>query len=320
MVEAAAAELARAQAMAAFEVTRSAGVPERAEMKTVTEQDAAMQEAFASISAFLEDRAILSVPAWLGPPHQAEIPDYLLPLWGLYSDNDMSIVDPLGDQAIPNGGAPMAFGLTRFSPPPSPKAGFFPRSAVYDIRPQISHEAFPGHQTQLAMSQRNPRAARRKFLDSVSNEGIGTYLEEMLLHHGLFDDNPHTRADIWAYCRLRMLRIACDLKLGCGLWSTQEAADWLEVGVPMDAETALEDAEMYLAAPGLGLSYGVGKAQIVRFLAAAQRLPGFALRTFHDRLWLDGNVPLELQMYEALPEMEPPPAIRRLLQAGTAKL
>ena len=26
----------------------------------------------------------------------------------------------------------------------------------------------------------------------MSNEGIGTYLEEMLLHAGLFDDNPHT--------------------------------------------------------------------------------------------------------------------------------
>ena len=59
------------------------------------------------------------------------------------------------------------------------------------------------------MSQRNPRLARRKYLDSVSNEGIGTYLEEMLLHHGLFDDSPHTRKDIWAYCRLRMLRCVC---------------------------------------------------------------------------------------------------------------
>ena len=44
----------------------------------------------------------------------------------------------------------------------------------------------------------------------------------------------------------------------------------------MIAETAVEDAWMYLATPGLGLSYGIGKAQIMRFLAMA--------RTHHDEL------------------------------------
>ena len=65
-----------------------------------------------------------------------------------------------------------------------------------------------GHQTQLAISQRHPRLVRRKYLDSVSNEGVGTYLEEMLLHAGLFDDQPHTRVDIWRYrrCLLRSSR------------------------------------------------------------------------------------------------------------------
>ena len=67
-----------------------------------------------------------------------------------------------------------------------------------------------------------------------------------------------------------MLRITADLKLSCGIWTSQEAADFLQANVPMDAETAREDADMYLATPGLGLSYGVGKAQIIRFLAASQ--------------------------------------------------
>ena len=134
---------------------------------------------------------------------------------------------------------------------------------------------------------------RRKYLDSVSNEGVGTYLEEMLLHAGLFDDQPHTRVDIWRYrrcllvlhrssrptmhllrlidqvtheataqpllaclhaCgavaallvvvwfrltaappsgeyryyRLRVLRIAADLKLGCGTEDLEWAATYLE--------------------------------------------------------------------------------------------
>ena len=51
------------------------------------------------------------------------------------------------------------------------------------------------------------------FSACIMHAGIGTYLEEMLLHHGLFDDSPHTRADIWAFARLRMLRITADLKV-----------------------------------------------------------------------------------------------------------
>ena len=80
---------------------------------------------------------------------------------------------------------------------------------------------------------------------------------------------------------------------------------------------------MYLATPGLGLSYGVGKAQIMRFLALAraqheqQQLDHFDLMAFHDALWLNGNVPIELQAYETLGG-QTPPAIARLLEEAKA--
>ena len=79
---------------------------------------------------------------------------------------------------------------------------------------------------------------------------------------------------------------------------------------------------MYLATPGLGLSYGVGKAQIMRFLALAraqheQQQLHFDLRAFHDALWLNGNVPIELQAYETLGG-QTPPAIARLLEEAKA--
>lgn len=82
---------------------------------------------------------------------------------------------------------------------------------------------------------------------------------------------------------------------------------------------------MYLATPGLGLSYGIGKAQIIRYLAlarqhhddtaAADEGVGFDLRGFHDSLWINGNVPIELQAYELLGG-EPPPAIQRIIDLG----
>jgi uncharacterized protein (DUF885 family) len=53
---------------------------------------------------------------------------------------------------------------------------------------------------------------------------------------------------------------------------------------------------------GLGLSYGIGKTQIMRCLALARQHHDdstderpFDLRGFHDSLWLNGNVSIELQ-------------------------
>jgi hypothetical protein len=72
MLEAASAELQRAQAMAAFETTRNAGTPERRAATTVAEQDELYKAGARQVAAFLTERRILSVPEWLGPPVRAQ--------------------------------------------------------------------------------------------------------------------------------------------------------------------------------------------------------------------------------------------------------
>jgi hypothetical protein len=72
MLEAASAELQRAQAMAAFETTRNAGTPERRAATTVAEQDELYKAGARQVAAFLTERKILSVPEWLGPPVRAQ--------------------------------------------------------------------------------------------------------------------------------------------------------------------------------------------------------------------------------------------------------
>ena len=241
-------ELRRSQAMTAIEENRNSQVPLRHEMTSIAEQEAEITRVELQIRQFVTDEHILSVPDWLGGSHLAEIPSYLLPLFGLFSDNNMMTEDGI------SGAHPMSTGLTRFSPPPSADMSFFPKSCIYDPRPQICHESMPGHQTQLAISQRHARPIRRKYLDSVSNEGIGTYLEEMLLHAGLFDDNPHTRADIWRYYRLRVLRISTDLNLGCGIWDIPTGAAYLEANVPMDKGTVQHSNQVCIYMPGIDRS------------------------------------------------------------------
>jgi len=61
-----------------------------------------------------------------------------------------------------------------------------------------------------------------------------------------------------------------------------------------------EEAAFFAATPGQALTYQVGKTQIVALLSDASRRDGFSLRDFHDRLWLEGNVPIALQQWEAL--------------------
>jgi uncharacterized protein (DUF885 family) len=102
--------------------------------------------------------------------------------------------------------------------------------------------------------------------------------------------------------RLRALRVEVDVRLALGEITLDQAAEYLWTTVPMDAETAREEAASFAATPGQAISYQVGKVQILRLLADARRQKGeaFDLRAFHDYVWKNGNVPLALQRWELL--------------------
>jgi uncharacterized protein (DUF885 family) len=122
----------------------------------------------------------------------------------------------------------------------------------------------------------------------------------MVLAAGLYDDAPGTREIIYNFMRLRALRVVVDVQLALGELDIEGAAGLLETAVPMDRETAREEAAFFAATPGQALTYQVGKTQILALLSDASRRDGFSLRAFHDRLWLEGNVPIALQRWELL--------------------
>lgn len=121
-----------------------------------------------------------------------------------------------------------------------------------------------------------------------------------MLASGLFDDAPRSREIMYNFMRLRALRVEVDVRLAIGELDIPGAAAHLRKAVPMDAATAHEEAAFFAAYPGQALTYQIGKTQILRLLADAVRAggSGFELRRFHDRLWLEGNVPLALQRWE----------------------
>ena len=143
---------------------------------------------------------------------------------------------------------------------------------------------------------------RRRYIDSGANEGIGFYVEEMLLQAGLFDDSPKTREIIYSFMRLRALRVEVDIRLATGDFTIGQAGAYLARTVPMDLETATQEAVFFAFNPGQAISYQIGALQINRFLSDARLdlKDDFSLRHFHDCLMLNGNVPIALQRWEYL--------------------
>ncbi len=210
------------------------------------------------------------MPSWLKHYRNQLLPAYLAPFEDLGVTDDLTGPARLGEDG------------TSYIRNPRPDLGFFNLSTAHDPRPILVHEGVPGHYFQLCLSWANPDPIRRHYYDSGANEGIGFYAEEMMLQAGFFDDNPHTRATIYSFMRLRALRVEVDVKLALGEFTLQQAADYLATTVPMDKHTALDEAAMFASTPGQAITYQIGKAQIMALLADARRKTG--RRVFHAQV------------------------------------
>jgi uncharacterized protein (DUF885 family) len=282
-------EWSRAVAFEAYEENRNKGVPLLKIADNIDNwiADAATKEL--QVRKFLTDHAILAVPDWVQHYTLRPTPDYLRAL-GFTETDDFTSPSRLNENCI------------RYVPEPSDKLGYFWRATAMDPRPICVHEGIPGHYFQLCLSWKHEDPIRRHYYDSGVNEGIGFYAEEMMLQAGLFDDSPHTREIIYNFMRLRALRVEVDVKLALGQFKLDEAAKYLRDKVPMDDQTARQEAIAFATGPGQAIDYQIGKLQIVKFLAEARmkQADRFSLRAFHDFVWKNGNVPISLQRWEYL--------------------
>jgi uncharacterized protein (DUF885 family) len=279
----------RAVAFETFEKNRNKDVPPLKIASDINSwiKDAAEKEL--QIRKFLEERGILTVPDSVQHYTLRATPDYLRAL-GFTENDDFTSQSRLKENCI------------RYVPEPSEKLGYFWRATAMDPRPITVHEGIPGHYFQLCLSWKHEDPTRRHYYDSGANEGIGFYAEEMMLQAGLFDDSPHTREIIYNFMRLRALRVEVDVKLALDEFTLEQAAKYLQEKVPMDENTARQEAIAFSTGPGQAITYQIGKLQIMKFLADARMQQGekFNLRAFHDFFWKNGNVPIALQAWEYL--------------------
>jgi len=243
-----------------------------------------------SIRKFLEEKNIMTVPGWVHHYGNRKLPDELAPLAGMGVTDDLTSETRLDEDGV------------SYIPDPSPNLPFFSLASAEDPRPLIVHEGIPGHYFQLVRSWANPDPIRRHYFDSGPNEGIGFYVEELMLQFGLFDDRPHTREIIYRFMRLRALRVDVDVNLALGSTTIDEAGKYLASTVPMDLETGVGEARFFAYNPGQAISYQVGKLQILKLIADAkiQRGDEFSLQDYHDYMMVNGNVPIALQRWEYL--------------------
>jgi uncharacterized protein (DUF885 family) len=290
----------RVVAFEAFEKNRNKDVPPLKTPDNMVKWIKETAEKESQIRKFLEDRGILTVPDWVQHYTLRAMPEYLRALQGFGEMDDFTSPSRLNENCI------------RYVTEPSGKLGYFWQATAEDPRPITVHEGIPGHYFQLCLSWKHEDPIRRHYYDSGANEGIGFYAEEMMLQAGLFDDSPYAREIICNFMRLRALRVEVDVKLALGEFTLDQAGKYLQEKVPMDSDTARQEAIAFSTGPGQAITYQIGKLQILKFLAEARIQQGakFNLRTFHDFVWKNGNVPIALQQWEYLGRRLDSPAVR----------
>ncbi len=283
-------ELNRSVSLDILESQRDLNAPQMKIFKSVGDQISQGIKDEQEIRDFIREKYLMTIPKWVHHYKNELIPEYVAPIADLGMTDDLTSATRLNEDGV------------SYIPEPSENMSFFRLATAKDPRPIIIHEGFPGHYFQLVRSWANDDPIRRHYFDSNSNEGIGFYFEEMMLQMGLFDQSPRTREIIYHFMRLRALRVNVDVNLALGKYGINQAAKYLAKTTPMDFETAKDEAAFFASTPGQGITYQIGKAQILNFLSDAKLTQGknFSLKNFHDYLLVNGNVPISLQRWEYL--------------------
>nr|WP_042184496.1 DUF885 domain-containing protein [Kibdelosporangium sp. MJ126-NF4]CEL16338.1 protein of unknown function DUF885 [Kibdelosporangium sp. MJ126-NF4]CTQ94262.1 protein of unknown function DUF885 [Kibdelosporangium sp. MJ126-NF4] len=157
------------------------------------------------------------------------------------------------------------------------------------------HEAVPGHHFQLTIAGELDNLPLLRRLADVNSyvEGWGLYCERLADEMGLYTGDI-ARLGMLALDATRAGRLVVDTGLHAKGWSRQRAIDYMTENVPMPQLEIVTEVDRYIAYPGQALSYMVGRLEIQRIRAAAEKALGsrFDIRTFHDLVIGSGPLPL----------------------------
>ena len=163
------------------------------------------------------------------------------------------------------------------------------------------------HWFDLAMMDAQPNSSpiRREALlynifDSRS-EGMSTGFEEMMMHAGLYDDNPRAREVVWIMLAQRAARGLGSLYAQANIFTLKEARDFHVAHTPRgwmrdDLDLLGFEQLLYMRQPGYGTSYITGKYLIEGLLAemGRQSEEQIVLSDFFGQIDQQGVIPVSL--------------------------
>jgi uncharacterized protein (DUF885 family) len=159
------------------------------------------------------------------------------------------------------------------------------------------HEAVPGHhfQLSLALEMTDLPLLRRLASCTAYIEGWGLYSERLADEMGLYSSDVD-RFGMLSLDSLRAGRLVVDTGLHAKGWSRRQAIDYMVENSPMSTVEIESEVDRYISAPGQALAYMVGRLEIQRLRAGAERSLGdrFDIRAFHDLVLGNGPLPLSV--------------------------
>jgi uncharacterized protein (DUF885 family) len=167
---------------------------------------------------------------------------------------------------------------------------------VYEYEALSFHESTPGHHLQIASSQTLPLPAFRRFLDAEVCgyvEGWGLYCERLADEMGLYTSDLQ-RLGMLSFDALRACRLVVDTGMHHYGWSRSQAMDFMWRNTATTQANVGNEIDRYIGWPGQALAYMVGRREIQRLRAEAERQlgPDFDIRAFHGTILGNGAVPL----------------------------
>ena len=261
-------ELDRAHAALRLEEHRNKDLSQLTAISNPEEYDRRANEAVSKYLAFLGEREILTVRDYMDPALRERIGSFV----------------------------------------PEDKRNFFSTAIHYEPMTLWTHFY---HWWDLALMEVEPHASpvRRgpllyNIFDSRS-EGLATGVEEMMMHAGLYDDNPRVREIVWIMLAQRAARGLGSLYVHANDFTMKEArdfhVDWTPRGwMREDLDLLGFEQQLYLRQPGYGSSYVTGKYLIERLLAERARQLGddFTLSGFFEDMDGLGVIPVSLIRWE----------------------
>ena len=171
-------------------------------------------------------------------------------------------------------------------------SGNWPRFALPTL---TYHEASPGHHLQVALQRESGELPqwRRAGGFSAYNEGWALYAEAVAANDlNAYAADPLGRVGFLMSYLFRAVRLVVDTGIHAERWSREQAVEYMAASGAKPLDASNSEINRYTVWPGQACSYKVGHTVIARLRAEAEARPGFDLRAFHDKVLMNGSLPL----------------------------